>query len=1157
MRLRDARRERRVEELQGNGAFTGGAVTGSGLEVRVLGDFSVSADGAVILDERFRRRKALALIKALALEPTLSMPRDRLLELLWPDIEPEAAANNLHKAVYYLRSAFADAAQPEPVELSGGVARLTAATVDIARFREAARRARSARINASLYESAIALYGGDLLPHDLYEPWTESTREDLRDLHRRLVLELSRIHELRGDYVPALQALAAVDQRTTDEEVQRAIMRAQALLGNRDAALRAYQRLDEALQRELEVSPSDETRRLRDEIAAGKTPAARRAGRVPESELFGREPEMRRLLAALDETIRGSGGLLLLGGEPGIGKTRLAEELAFHAHMADVRVLWARCDPSESTPAYWPWIEALRDFVPEGAAGVAADITRLLPEGSERKIDNSAGRFRLQDAIATFLRRATRERPIMLVLDDLHDADIASLQLLLHVARTAHDARLLIVATFRDVDLTPEHALRSMLGDLVREHLKAQITLRGLNPDEVAQFVHATAGVAPSDQFALQLHRETEGNPFFVRECALMLGDEATPARRLEVAQFDVPASVREAISVRIGSLSDECRDAIAVGAVIGHRFEMPVLRRAAPFNGARLLDAVEEAERRHIVRMDGDGGDAYAFCHGLIRQAVYEAMSATRRAELHRTVGEAIEASGDPRQSLSQLAYHFSEASDGGGDASKAIDYARRAGEADMAVFAWESARRHWELARRLLEEHGDREALAEMLERLPNLIFSSGHDLERGIAYLERAVALREELGQTEQAAENHSRLGILLSTHFGDAARYAAITDLARAREHYRAAAPVLGTGPDRPSLAMFHAGRATVAFVGVHIREGLEASETAMEVSARLGLRGVRATAQLLRAGMLKLAGRLKEADELFMEAWRIADENNDTTVSFYAATNYADWTEGYASGRGDLLTLELSRPRNAERSSQRTTLLHDIANGLVRNGRLDDATRHAGEADDSDLLHAWLRLYRGEWKDDVAGPFRLGLDVLRQVGNRSAVANRCDHLGTVHIVLDELDTAAPALEEELAIAIDGESLLIELRSRTELALIAARCGDDATTSAHLARADEILDNGEDWGRKCGRAYLAHAVALAARGEDSAAEAMLARALDVFVARELPWDEADAHVHLSRVYARRGEDDQAAVHRTAALQVYARINAARAWVERARR
>jgi DNA-binding SARP family transcriptional activator len=1129
-------------------------VVGARLSIRVLGDFAASVDGAVVLDERFRRRKALALIKLLALQPTLSMPRDRLLDLLWPDIEPEAAANNLHKAVYYLRGAFADAGLAEPVELAGGVARLNAADVDIARFREAARRARGARINASLYASALALYGGELLPHDVYEPWTESAREDLTALHRRLVLDLARIHEISGDYALALQALRALDNRESDEEVQRAVIRAHALSGNREAALRAFARCETALRSELDVAPSEETWRLREHIASGAAPAARRAGRLPEAELVGREPEMARLLAALDETARGSGGIVLLGGEPGIGKTRLAEELAFHAQVAEMRVLWARCDPSESTPAYWPWIEALREFMPDGASEGAAGIGGLLPDGASRTISNSAGRFRLHDAIATFLRRASRERPVMLVLDDLHDADVASLQLLLHVARTAHDARLLIVSTFRDVDLTPEHALRSILGDLVREHLKAQITLRGLNPDEVAQFVHATAGVAPSDQLALALHRETEGNPFFVKECALMIGD-ASSARRAAAA-FDVPLSVREAIIARVSSLTPQCREALSVAAVIGHHIEMAVLRRAAPLDGGALLDALDEATRRHILRDDGEAGEGYAFCHGLIRQTVYERTAAPRRIELHRVVGEAIEASDDPARHLAQLAYHFSEAAAAGSDRGKAIEYARRAGDADMAVFAWESARQHWEMARRLLEEDGDKAGLADILEKLPNLIFSSGQDLVRGIAYLERAVTLREQLGQPEQAAENHSRLGILLSTHFGDAARYAAVTDLTRALEHYQAAAPVLGAGPDRPSLAMFHVGLATVAFVGVHVAEGLAGSQTAMDVADRLGMRPVRATAQLLRAGVLKLGGRLREAEKLFEEAWRVADEMNDLAISFYAATNLADWTEGYAAGHGDLLKLELDRPRNAEATAQRTTLMHDIGNGLVRNGRLDEALAYGDQAPDSDLLQAWLRLYKGDW-DDTLPAFRDGLNVIRQVGNRSAVANRSDHIAAIHLVRDEPEMAEIALEEELRIAIDGGSLLIELRARPELALIAAHCGDLSTAGLHLSRSEEILANGEPWGRKEGRAHIARAVTLAARGEAEAAESALRRSLDVFVARQLPWDEADAHVHLARAFARRGDDARALAHRTAALRVYAELKASRPWLERARR
>jgi tetratricopeptide (TPR) repeat protein len=875
--------------------------------------------------------------------------------------------------------------------------------------------------------------------------------------------------------------------------------------------------------------------------------------------MVGREPEMARLAEALDEAANGRGGLALIGGEPGMGKTRLAEELVAHAHLRGARVLWGRCDQSDKVPAYWPWIQALRGFGHDRDTGEDRDseFSRMIAAEGERGTladpRPEKGRFRLFDALTTFLRRAARERPTLLVLDDLHEADVTSLQLLRHVAREAGEMPLLLVGTYRDVDLAPDHPLTAMMGELVREHLKTRISLSGLNAEQVGRFVHATAGVTPAAAVIAVLHRETEGNPFFVKQCALMLDDEAA-RRSLRSGQMTVPPNVRDAIVRRLATLSPDCREMLEVASVAGHVFDVPLLRANTQTRPARLLDVLHEATSARIVHSDDASRDSYSFWHGLIRQTLYDGMGAERRTSLHRRIAESLESRGGADQRVAELAHHCFEAALGDGDAEKAIGYALRAGEEALAVYAWDQALRHWEMAHHLMEQYGSSsEALADILERLPVLISNVGEDFQTGIDYLEQAIALREQLGHSERAAEDHSKLGIALSMHVGDA-RHARTTNLTRALEHYRAAEPVLGGGPDRPSVAMFHAGLATVAFSGLQIQDGLASTARAMEVAERLNMTGVWATATLLRGGVLKLGGRLAESTELLERAYRLADEVNDHQVAFYTSTNLADWTEGFDAGRGDLLLTELSRPRNATPSVQRTTLINDIGCGLTRNGRLAEARAQLDSAPAA-FLRTMLEFCDGEW-DAVGAGLHDGIDILRQVGNKSSLANRLNHLAALYLARDDLARAEQMLNEELVLAIEGGSPLVELRARAELALAGALTGRPEAASTHLARCREILANGEEWGRKAGRVALAEGVMAYVAGDAAQAERHINYAIDVFRGRALPWEEADARVRHARLLDRAGQATLANDQREQAVRIYRAIGAGSPWIARAK-
>jgi DNA-binding SARP family transcriptional activator len=702
---------------------------------------------ATLIDHGWSRNRASALIKLLALQPSRALHRDQVLDALWPDLDAASAANNLDKNVHYIRTELEKHGIDAPLVVrSGGAVSLDRnALIDVEAFRHAAAAARAARTNPQLDAHAFSLFGGELLPLDRFEPWAATARDELAMLYGRLVIEATQLHEIRSEWRAALDCLARLERRHIDEEACRAEMRVYALSGQQDSALLAYERCRDALAEELGASPSRKTEALRSDIAHARIRRRSRLAHVPDDPLVGRETELAGLVGALDDAFEGAGGLVLISGEPGIGKTRLAEELATHAHLRGGHVLWGRCDSSDAAPAFGPWIQAIQTYIEDASGGPKPGLAfPLLTSPASGDGSNPAqGRKRVFDSVTTLFKLAADSRSVLLVLDDLHDADVASLQLLRHLSREAPSMHMLVVATFRDTELEPEDALFAALGELVRERLKMRIELGGLSEHEVGQFVELTIGPGAGAALVSAIHDETAGNPFFVKECALALGDPATLPR--SGGRFGVPANARDAVLRRIDRLSPECRDVLAAAAAIGRRFDRALVVKVSGMKPAVVLEALDESSRTRVIEPQPDAEDAWMFAHGLTRQAIYERISARRRAAMHGRVAAALEARGasDP----AELALHFVAAARGGGDPEKAIAYALRAGEDALARFAWETAINHWESACRLMEEHNaDREQLADLLERLETLIVDTGGDPAAAVRHLEHALALRQ---------------------------------------------------------------------------------------------------------------------------------------------------------------------------------------------------------------------------------------------------------------------------------------------------------------------------------------------------------------------------------------------------------------------------
>jgi DNA-binding CsgD family transcriptional regulator/tetratricopeptide (TPR) repeat protein len=426
---------------------------------------------------------------------------------------------------------------------------------------------------------------------------------------------------------------------------------------------------------------------------------------------IGRQREIAALQAALARAVAQQPGVVLLTGEPGIGKTRTAQELAAHAAGLGVVALWGRCPEEPGAPPYWPWLQLIRRYVSlhepatlDATLGsAAAYLAALDPEQLGRlgaggpappESDAAKARFRFFDALAGFWRRAAARQPLLLVIDDLHRADVPSLRLLEFVMAEADTSRLLVLGTYRDSEVSRQHPLSDTLAELHRHAAVQRFLLGGFSPAETAEFL-ATADATASAELAAALHEQTEGHPLFLTELVLDRGQTRAPARP---GARTVPKGVREVIGVRLNRLSPLCLRVLQQAAVFGREFRLDLLQRVlAELSEGECLAALTEAQSACLIDALVEPG-RYQFAHALIRETLYDELPAPQRARLHQGIAQAFEREyeGDLTPCLSTLAYHY-HAAGTAGDVAKAIEYATRAAERASAMQAHEEASRHY----------------------------------------------------------------------------------------------------------------------------------------------------------------------------------------------------------------------------------------------------------------------------------------------------------------------------------------------------------------------------------------------------------------------------------------------------------------------------
>jgi DNA-binding SARP family transcriptional activator len=661
------------------------------LEVRLLGAFEVLVDSQPVPADAWAQRRAADLVKLLALAPGHRIPRDEVLEALWPQLGADAAASNLHKAASYARRALGDRSA---VVLRGGMVALAPAaevTTDVERFEA----------------GDDSAYGGELLPDDPYEEWLQGHRARLRE--RRLA-----VMRADGRWDDVLR------EDPADEEAHRALMRRHVASGDKPAAARQFRLLREELSR-LGAEPSEETLSLQRELSRG--PAVR-AARLLHAPVEGRERELGSASAALRHAADGEGGALLVTGALGIGKTRLLEAVLAEAEERGFHTLRGAAHEEEGRAPYAPLVEALDPLAarrPELAGALTdsaqAALARLLPS-----LPRPAGaaaepveRHRVFSAVAQLLGQAASERGVVVAIDDLDAADEATAALVHHLARSAAGERLLLVAGMRDEALSKTAPL--VRSGLLEHGAAVELALGPLDRTALAAVAQRAAARKLPPRALAAIERSAAGNPFFTEELAASM--DAT-------GEVTVPPRLREVVARRLERLEPFGVRLLAALAVIDDGFTGTEL--AALADGEEVDVALGEAEAAGVLECVRG---RYRFRHALVREELAARLPEEALRRTHACAAALLAAEDAPPETV---AHHLLRA----GQAREAVPLLTQAAEWAAGVGAYRDGAEWAELAL----EHADEHERPPLLRLRAQLLHGAG-EARAPAAYAE-AIAL-----------------------------------------------------------------------------------------------------------------------------------------------------------------------------------------------------------------------------------------------------------------------------------------------------------------------------------------------------------------------------------------------------------------------------
>jgi DNA-binding SARP family transcriptional activator len=869
------------------------------LRIYVLGHFRIEMkkgdEWAPITNRTWQRRRARALLGCLLSTSSRRIGREQAMEALWPDLDIETAANRLNGAVHEVRQVLEPGisrpAASRLLRLERDMLMLADASliwVDAEAFEKLLNKVNTlsdAALVEQAIEEALLLYNGDYLLEELYSEWAAPRRESLRRSWMGLLLKLAEIRASRGALTGAIEPLERLlTSDATNETAVRRLMELLTQLDRRGEAFRVHQRLVETLRREYENEPLPETTALYRALKQGtyqapqasapapvlrasrqvneqQRPAPQMAtfprpvlqlGRHNQSRLVGRDEELetiKQFLLAIEELPqekKGKGKIahsLLLMGESGIGKTRLAEEVSYEADVRGWSVVWAHGYEQEGTIPYRPWAEIFRTLLKNiqpsllahsleaqarrsseddasGAGHAAATaqarlarLSSLVPELGAFEMPLTARerdalsptpeqeRLHLWEAATAVLGILSESAPLLVVLDDLHWTDDSSLALLAYVVRHMQQERIAVIATCRNVELSPGSNLSTLIQDLRREQAIVALPVKPLNELSIGSLVshlpeHIVKGIL----------LQAGGNPFFAEELArvseagLMAtgGDgkpQYTPGVGLELdmereanggmASTATPESIKAVLDRRLARLSGNCQLLLGKAAVLGGSFSLSQLTFLAGDQGTNeenIFDLLEEALRAGLLTEEGAGARIkYHFWHPLIVSHLYERQSAARRAQLHRKAAQALMQleRGSVEEVAASITNHLIR---GGSDAAHVGHYAEMAANRAYALYGYSEAKHYYGLAVEALTsgtsalEIGDPLHLASILERIAECCMVHG-DFEETRSLYERVLELRklycarEGIGMSAEEAQRQALIWCRIGKAWGE--------------------------------------------------------------------------------------------------------------------------------------------------------------------------------------------------------------------------------------------------------------------------------------------------------------------------------------------------------------------------------------------------
>lgn len=1149
----------------------------------ILGPLQVrTADGRPVALGGPRARQLLAL---LLLHPRRPLSSELLVTAMWGESPSDGAATTLRTHVAAVRRVLAAAgADGALANRPGGYALLLdRADLDAEVFEDLVHRGQEAlgigdpARAAALLRDALSLWRGDVLG-DLGPPdFAETTVARLGELHvvaeesaMAAALELGQ----HRDVVGRLQELVAT--HPYDERLCGLLVLALYRSGRQADALAAYATTKQRLGDELGIDPGPdlqalETAVLRQDpallLAVDTTTSERAAApAVPEprapaprqpsdavfaalrrSPMVGRDAALATVTGAWQEVRDGGRGLLALGGPAGVGKSRLAAELAHLATRDGAGVLVGRCDetvPYAALSSALGGSTAVQQLVAAAPTGVRARLHPLLPldagTGADGPPSDEADRRAgLARAVEWLLAALAREGPVLLVVEDAERLTAEESDLLAALA-TRLPERSLVLVCFRDPPGSRHTPLAGLLGRGGVYEMTRLVSLSALGRDDLGELVASLnrdgGDVAPA--LVEALWERTGGNPFFAREVLRDLGPDDLRAGRLGE---DLPTGLRGVLRHRLGQLGDETLAALSAAAVLGREVELARLGHVLEEREEHVVEALERAVGSgFLVEAGQSWAGGYAFQHDLLREAVYAEIPFPRRQRLHQRAVGAVLGTHPADADVIAAAGHALEAGPAA-DAAEAAALVGRAVDVAAAGFGFDVAVRLAEARLGLLDRSATPAEQAAARVDVARLRLRAGRGYERVFELLEGALAAHVAAGDTEAAGMVHTRFGgalVVPQPHM----------DVVRALEHFRAAERMLASPEDRFSLQR---GRLSAAMHALDTATMASAADRCQAIAEATGRIEPSVVAEWGRGWLALDLGRPTAALAHLETAWSAGRALGDPAAGWPPSNAAALICTVYLldpdQGRS-WCRRGLGQPRVDRLLQQHDALADQLVLALATTGELDTARRAADRLPEEAVGRRLVRFLTGEW-EEAADQWQAALDHDLAAGDRHDAVVNARWLADALEVLGEDRRAAEVLHQGLEIVASSRQVPSEVWLRARLAGLATTPATEA--AAHLARCEDVLAGGEDWRGLVGEVALARA-RVARRDTDWAvAEAAARQAAEVFGRHRVPWRLAPALREWARALEGAGRRDEARARRVEADDVLTRAGAPARW------